>query len=60
MRTAKAAIPWTRAKSWESRTVASVEPRATVTTRSKAFIFDSVRAQAKRIAMRAWAIENAR
>lgn len=39
----KATTPSASATSLDSRTVASVEPIATVTTRSKAFIFDSVR-----------------
>lgn len=36
-------MPSASAVSGESRMVASVEPKATVTTKSKAFHFDSVR-----------------
>src|SRR3712207_8833286 len=39
----KASRPSTRATLFESSTVASVEPRATVTTKSKAFILERVR-----------------
>lgn len=41
--TAKAVSPSTRATSGDRSAVARVDPRATVTTKSKAFIFDSVR-----------------
>jgi hypothetical protein len=40
---AKASTPSASATSSDRSTVASVEPSATVTTRSKAFIFASVR-----------------
>ena len=43
MRSPNAATPSARATSSDSRIVASVEPSATVTIRSKAFIFASVR-----------------
>ena len=39
----KATTPWAKATSLEKSIVAKVEPRATVTIKSKAFILDSVR-----------------
>ena len=43
IRIAKASSPLARATLSERRTVANVEPRATVTTRSKALVLKSVR-----------------